>query len=211
MKPTKWLCAQRRICLGWSESSLCTQPVAMNPSFLHADSEDSDQTGQMPRLIWVFAGHTCYFVGFVMRRLNYHKCNEVVWQLSHCFNFLFFRSDLFGSSVIKNGKTWSYYLSVVCLIIWREGTKMEFRYPEYDSWWYQVPVRWWEEYFRKNYDIIWRFDWYQESHNWSSIRSCICRDEGKKKDMVFISYGQKWVLWNSESLLESSAFQQERW
>ena len=26
-------------------------------------------TGRMPRLIWVFAGHTCQFVGFVMRRL----------------------------------------------------------------------------------------------------------------------------------------------
>ena len=42
----------------WSESSLCTQWVAKNPSFLHADSEDSDQTGRMPRLIWVFAGRT---------------------------------------------------------------------------------------------------------------------------------------------------------
>ena len=45
-KPTKWLCAQRRLrsaCLGirpvWSESSLCAQWVAKNPSFLHADSE----------------------------------------------------------------------------------------------------------------------------------------------------------------------------
>ena len=37
--------------------------------FLHADSEDSDQTGQMPRLICVFAGRTGHFVGFVMRRL----------------------------------------------------------------------------------------------------------------------------------------------
>ena len=26
--------------------------------------------GGLPRLIWVFAGHTCHFVGFVMRRLN---------------------------------------------------------------------------------------------------------------------------------------------
>ena len=34
-----------------SESSLCTQWVAKDPSFLHADSEDSDQTGRMPRLI----------------------------------------------------------------------------------------------------------------------------------------------------------------
>ena len=25
---------------------------------LHANSEDSDQTGRMPRLIWVFAGQT---------------------------------------------------------------------------------------------------------------------------------------------------------
>ena len=36
--------------------------------FLHADSKDSDQTGQMPRLI--FAGHTGHFVGFVMPWLN---------------------------------------------------------------------------------------------------------------------------------------------
>ena len=42
----------------WSESSLCTPLVDKDPRFLHADSEDSDQTGQMPRLIWVFAGRT---------------------------------------------------------------------------------------------------------------------------------------------------------
>ena len=29
----------------WSESSLCSQWVAKNPRFLHADSEDSDQPG----------------------------------------------------------------------------------------------------------------------------------------------------------------------
>ena len=50
----------------WSESSLCAQWVAKDPRFLHADSKDSDQTGQMPRLIWVFTGRTCHFVGFVM-------------------------------------------------------------------------------------------------------------------------------------------------
>ena len=33
------------------------------------DSDDSDQIGRMPRLIWVFAGRTCSFVGFVMRWL----------------------------------------------------------------------------------------------------------------------------------------------
>ena len=54
----------------WSESSLCTQWVARDPMFLHADSEDSAQTGRMPRLIWGFAGRTCHCVGFVMQWLN---------------------------------------------------------------------------------------------------------------------------------------------
>ena len=31
---------------------------------LHADSEDSDQTGQMPRLVWGFAERTGHFVCF---------------------------------------------------------------------------------------------------------------------------------------------------
>ena len=41
-----------------AESSLCAQWVAKDQGFFHADSEDSDKTGRMPRLIWVFAGHT---------------------------------------------------------------------------------------------------------------------------------------------------------
>ena len=60
--------AKTQISLGirpvWSESLLCAQWVAKDPSFLHADSEDSDQPGRMPRLIWVFAGCTCHFAGF---------------------------------------------------------------------------------------------------------------------------------------------------
>ena len=48
------------ICPVWSESSLWVDKDQM---FLHADSEDSDQAGRMPRLIWVFAGRTslCWF------------------------------------------------------------------------------------------------------------------------------------------------------
>ena len=42
----------------WPESALCAQWVGKDPSFPHADSKDSDQTGRMPRLIWVFAGRT---------------------------------------------------------------------------------------------------------------------------------------------------------
>ena len=62
-KPRKWMCAQRRLRSAWAsaqsdQSSLCAQWVAKDPMFLHADSEDSDQTGRMPRQIWVFAGRT---------------------------------------------------------------------------------------------------------------------------------------------------------
>ena len=53
----------------WSKTSLCAQSVAKDTSFIYADSEDSDQTGRMPRLIWVFAGRTCHFVGVVTMRL----------------------------------------------------------------------------------------------------------------------------------------------
>ena len=61
---TKWHVrpAKIQISLGirpvWSKFSLWAQWVAKDPSFLHADSEDSGQTGRMPRLIWVFAGLT---------------------------------------------------------------------------------------------------------------------------------------------------------
>ena len=66
----KDLCDQRppktQISLGvrpvWSESSLGAHRVAEDSVFLHADSEDSDQTGRMPRLIWVFAGRRDHFI-----------------------------------------------------------------------------------------------------------------------------------------------------
>ena len=74
------MCDQRRLISAWTyaqpdQSSLCAQWVAKGPRFLHADSEDSDQTGRMLRLIWVFAGRTGHFVGFVIRRL-------IFWQLA---------------------------------------------------------------------------------------------------------------------------------
>ena len=88
-KPTKWHVRPakttqisldlRPVC---SESSLCAQWVAKGPSFLYADSEDSDQTGRMLRLIWIFAGRTCHFVGFVMRWLKCKYISSNVKKLS---------------------------------------------------------------------------------------------------------------------------------
>ena len=65
--------AKTRISLGirqvWSESSLSAWRKLGPLATQWALSEDSDQTGRMPRLIWVFAGRTCHFVGFVTRWL----------------------------------------------------------------------------------------------------------------------------------------------
>ena len=75
--------AKTQISLGirpvWSESSLSAwrKPVSLAIHWAH--SEDSDQTGRMPRLIWVFAERTVSLLVFVMRRLNwpgYRKLTE---------------------------------------------------------------------------------------------------------------------------------------
>ena len=74
-KPTKWHVrpAKTQISLGirpvWSESSLCAWRKLGSLATHWVQSEDSDQTGRMPRLIWVFAGR--HFVGFVVSRLRY--------------------------------------------------------------------------------------------------------------------------------------------
>ena len=50
-KPKKWFVRPAKTLI-----LLCSQWVAEDLIFLHADSEDSGQTWQMPRLIWVLAG-----------------------------------------------------------------------------------------------------------------------------------------------------------
>ena len=76
----------------WSESSLCAQWVAKDPNFLHADSKDSDQTGRMPRLIWVFTWRTCHFVGFVMRWLTCFFSQLSLFSLFCCM--IYFRRKI---------------------------------------------------------------------------------------------------------------------
>ena len=74
-KTNKMTCApsedsdQLGICSVWSEFSLSARrnPGSLATHWVH--SKDSDQIVQMSRLIWVFAGRTGHFVGFVMQRL----------------------------------------------------------------------------------------------------------------------------------------------
>ena len=84
-KPTMWLCAQQRLRSAWA--------FAQSDQSLHCPHEETlgpqqpiECTGQMPRLSWVFTGHTCHFVGFVMRRLkNFSRLqltfeNLIIWS-----------------------------------------------------------------------------------------------------------------------------------
>ena len=66
-KPTKWLCAQRRLRSVWAsaqsdQSSLSAWRKLGSLATRWVHSEDSDQTGRMPRLIWVFDGRQLLLV-----------------------------------------------------------------------------------------------------------------------------------------------------
>ena len=81
----------------WSEFSLSVWSKLGTLATHWPDSEDSDQTGGMLRLIWVFAGRTNHFVGFVMRQLIYFR----PWVFTCSDNALYSRPC----------RTWSYFLS----------------------------------------------------------------------------------------------------
>ena len=78
--------AKTQISLGihpvWSESSLTAWRKHGSLATHWAHSEDSDQTGHPPSLIWVFAGRTGHFVRFVTGWLNYYYRSVItrLWQ-----------------------------------------------------------------------------------------------------------------------------------
>ena len=78
-KSTKW-----HVRPVWSESSQCALRIAENSMILHANSEDSDQTGRMHRLICVFVGRKGHFDGFVMLRLIRYEYTRIDFIL-FCF------------------------------------------------------------------------------------------------------------------------------
>ena len=109
-KPTKWVCAQRRLRSAWASSptdlsSLCTQWVAKYPRFLHAISKDFDQTGRMPRLIWVFAGRT-----IILLVLSCHGSKYYGKHLSEYLSIEFYRQFIllffFYMGVLKTNHTY---------------------------------------------------------------------------------------------------------
>ena len=108
--------AKTRISLGicpvWSESSLCTQWVAKDPSFLHANIEDlSDWADAQADLSlrWVHS----HFVGFVMRWLKfvskflvckvlcYETCLGGWYKSSIRWGFIFSNNLWWGGGVLS--------------------------------------------------------------------------------------------------------------
>ena len=86
-KPTKWPVhpAKTQIChgirLSWSESLLSAWRKFESFATHCAHSEDSDQTGRMPSLIWVFAGAQVIllvlFVAAQMRFVHYRAAKRL--------------------------------------------------------------------------------------------------------------------------------------
>ena len=102
-KSTKWLCTQHRS--AWasaqsSQSSLCAQWVDKDPMFLHADSEDSDQTGRMPRLIGVFAGRTATLLVLLFRG-SFGAKFQTIFVVCFFFCFFFFNRPSLEKKFIR--------------------------------------------------------------------------------------------------------------
>ena len=71
----------------WSESSLSAWRNLRAWATHWAQSEDSDQTGRMPRLIWVFAGRTLIVLvlsfrgSFSSKTWSLRLCKTTYWDL----------------------------------------------------------------------------------------------------------------------------------
>ena len=111
-KPTNWHVhpAKTQISLGIrpvrSESSLSAWRKLGSLATHWAHTKESDQTGRMPRLIWVFAGRTCHFVDFCHEAAHFIDVyTEWYVQESHLFQYI----PLFTHLYLLAGLFWIDY------------------------------------------------------------------------------------------------------
>ena len=87
IKPTKVPVrpAKTQLSLGirpiWSESSLSAWRNFGSLATHWAHIEDSDQTGRMPKLVWVFARRTGHVVAFVVLRLTSGGIRKILFTV----------------------------------------------------------------------------------------------------------------------------------
>ena len=93
-----------KVCPAKTEPSLCTQRIANDPRYFHMDSEGFDQTGLMPRLIWVFTRRTDHLFGFVMMQLIWSKTSMQSLQVwvspGHIFCSNWSWNNFYGHSIL---------------------------------------------------------------------------------------------------------------
>ena len=87
---------------------LCAQWV---PFFTR--TAKTDQTGRMPRLIWVFTGRKVHFVGFFMRRLKFMLVSVLhIYQTACEINIFFYRFSIEHTGSIQIHSTfWIFKMS----------------------------------------------------------------------------------------------------
>ena len=120
----------------WSEYSLCAQWVAKELGFLHTDNKDSDWTGRMPRLIWVFAGRTatllvlswgCSYIFNHFRKLGSVNCE--VWSLN---------CELWSHHLMIWLKYCWKYVNCHIIFIWTELWSTAHMFRAFRCWWFSV-------------------------------------------------------------------------
>ena len=87
-KPAKWLCTQRRLRSAWASAQSVQSlhyafsgKLRIQPFFMR--TAKTDQTGRMPRLIWVFTGRTATLLGLSWGGSFLHeKKQQVLYSLS---------------------------------------------------------------------------------------------------------------------------------
>ena len=100
--------AKTRISLGirpvWSESSLCAQWVAKDPSFLHTDSEEYDQTGRTVTLLVLSCRGSFICIPNLL--------NQDLTETRIVFKIFVYNQ---GASSLSECSHWSFWLDTICM------------------------------------------------------------------------------------------------
>ena len=140
IKPTKWVCAQRRLRSAWpsaqSDQSLrCalsgqlrTQGFFMQiaKTLIRLGGCPGWQTGRMPRLIWVFAGRILILLVLSCRGSNIEMNSWHLWLVRSCWRRIGgWREPWVAAPYFLNHVTIQqiYLLLPVRVYIWKHGNK----------------------------------------------------------------------------------------
>ena len=171
-KPTKWhvYLAKTQISLGirpvWSDSSLSAWRKLCVLSYPLNRSKNSDLTGLMPRLIWVFAGHTVILLvlswGSSFCMLLTEELNQVMVILKSISNYKIHASQ-------------TYDCTLITLLTASAGNKQMKRLILWFLWWIFGGEFWWSF----NYSYI------LPAELWQTRHTCVSAGTRSTTSIVF--------------------------